>query len=264
MNKKIILFFFVLLAILYSCTTKNESSHLHENEKKEHWSYTGETSPENWAEIEKNSDCEGQYQSPINIIENNTIPINSKDDLKIFYSPNTHISKVLNNGHSIQFDFETGDSIKFNEEIYYLKQIHFHEPSEHKINGVIYPIEVHLVHVSNKNQLSVFSVLGMEGQESELFEFFKSFLPLENGKSKKIDKEINLTKLSLENRDYFFYGGSLTTPPCTESVNWFVFKNPIIVSLEEVLALKSNMPLNNYRNEQPLNGRTVYNKYENN
>ena len=260
MDKKITIFLFATLVALGSCTNKNKTNQLDEKGKQEHWSYKGETSPEHWAEIEKNSACGGKSQSPINIIGKNTVPINLKDSLKIFYSPKTLLSKVENNGHSIQFDFETGDSIQFNKEIYYLKQIHFHEPSEHKINGVIYPIEAHLVHISNKNQLTVFSVLGIEGEESQLFEFFKSFLPLENGETKEIHQEFDVTGLSLENRAYYFYTGSLTTPPCTENVNWIVFKDPIILSLEEVLALRKNMPLNNYRNEQPLNGRIVYSK----
>ena len=61
-----------------------------------------------------------------------------------------------------------------------------------------------------------------------------------------------------ENKDYFFYTGSLTTPPCTEGVNWYILKEPITVSLEQVNLLKELMPINNYRNEQPQNGRELY------
>ena len=260
MAKKIILFLFTAFIALSSCKNKKEPDPLDEHSEQKHWSYHGETSPEHWMEIEKNSDCGGTGQSPINIIDNTTVPIDIKDSLQLYYSPKTLLSKVENNGHSIQFDFETGDSIQFNNDTYYLKQIHFHEPAEHKINGVTYPLEAHLVHMSRNNTLTVFSVMGIEGEESQLFEFFKSFLPLANGETKEIHQQLDITGLSLENRGYYFYSGSLTTPPCTENVNWIVFKDPIVISLEEVLALRNNMPLNNYRNEQPLNGRTVYHK----
>ena len=181
----------------------------------------------------------------------------SENHLNIFYSPKTLISKVENNGHSIQFDFEMGDSINYKNDIYYLKQIHFHEPSEHKINGVIYPIEMHMVHLNKAGQISVLGILGEEGDESQLFEFFESFLPIENGAEKDIHQNIDLSSLFLNANNYYSYSGSLTTPPCTEGVNWVVFKTPIILSVGEVLKLKNNMPVNNYRNEQPLNDRLV-------
>lgn len=260
--KKQLLFLLVggTLFFTFSCTKKNVTTQENKHVEEKHWSYEGETSPEHWVEIEKNADCGGLYQSPINIIENATVPAESLEGFKVFYSPKTLLSKVENNGHSIQFEFLTGDSITYKDEVFYLKQIHFHEPSEHKINGLIYPIEAHLVHISEQDRITVLSILGIEGEESQLFEFFESFLPLENGATKEINKEIDLTKLSLEDQPYFSYSGSLTTPPCTENVNWVIFKQPIVLSLDEVLTLRKNMPLNNYRMEQPLNGRVVYNK----
>jgi carbonic anhydrase len=259
MSKFPILIFSVVLA-LSACRfeANHNSSEKESKEKHSHWSYQGETSPEHWAEIEKNSDCGGMSQSPINIIETDAVTVNNSSNLEIYYSSQTLLSEVENNGHSIQFDFETGDSILYNNEIYYLKQIHFHEPAEHLINGIKYPLEIHLVHASADNKLTVIGILGMEGKKSDLFEFFKSFLPLANGETKEIHKEIDLTELSLESKDYFSYTGSLTTPPCSENVNWIMIKEPLVLSLDEVNSLKENMPVNNYRNEQALNGRKVY------
>ncbi len=68
----------------------------------------------------------------------------------------------------------------------------------------------------------------------------------------------NLTTLLPRNRAYFTYSGSLTTPPCTENVNWVIFKQPMRASVEELTELKANMPLNNYRTEQALNSRPVW------
>ncbi|ALJ04243.1 carbonate dehydratase [Pseudalgibacter alginicilyticus] len=257
MNTKAILLFCASLLLNFSCKHENKITHTPEAAHSQHWSYTGETSPEHWVEIEKNSDCNGKYQSPINIIDKDTDSVKTKDNLKILYSPTTLLSKVINNGHSIQFDFEAGDSISYKNEIFHLKQIHFHEPSEHKINGIIYPIEMHLVHLSKTGKITVLGILGEEGNQSPLFEFFESFIPLENGATKDIHQKIDLSSLFLEDKNYYSYDGSLTTPPCTENVNWVVFKQPIILSVDEVIKLKNNMPLNNYRNEQALNNRIV-------
>ncbi|MFS4481406.1 carbonic anhydrase [Hyunsoonleella sp. 2307UL5-6] len=245
----------VFIVLVSSCVQydKDKASY----KKYLHWSYSGETSPEHWIEIEKNSDCNGKHQSPINIIHQNVDSVALQGDLKIQYTPLTLLKKVENNGHSIQFDFEAGDSINYKNETYYLKQIHFHEPSEHKINGLIYPIEIHLVHISKSGNITVLGLLGEEGVESQLFEFFESFLPLENGTAKDIHQTIDLSGLLLEDKHYYAYGGSLTTPPCSEGVNWIVFKEPLILSVEEVIKLRNNMPLNNYRNEQAINNRVV-------
>lgn len=244
---------FVLVVIASIHLYRENYSH-----KNLHWTYEGETSPQHWSEIEKNSDCDGVRQSPINIIDIKTI--NSGIDeskLNISYSPMTFINSVINNGHTIQFNFETGDSIKYHDKTFHLAQIHFHEPAEHTVNGIRYPLEIHLVHTFQNQEYAVMSVLAKEGQESQLFEFLESFLPIEVDKSKTIHQPLDLTTLFPTNKSYYAYGGSLTTPPCTENVNWIVFKEPIIVSEEEVLKLKKNMPKDNYRNEQPLNGRIV-------
>ncbi len=257
MYVKIALLLPLTLMANMSCTSSKHDISEGLRQHNLHWGYSGETSPEHWIDIEKDSDCGGRYQSPINIIHNNAKRTKNHNELNIQYAPNTLISKVENNGHSIQFDFEAGDSINYHNEIYHLKQIHFHEPSEHRINGIIYPIEMHLVHVSKTGSISVLGLLGEEGDESQLFEFFESFLPIKEGMIKDIHQKIDLSSLFLEDKPYYSYKGSLTTPPCTENVNWIVFKEPIILSVEEVLKLKNNMPINNYRNEQPLNDRVV-------
>lgn len=263
MTMKTMLLPSILLILLSACIQapnspkKNiEKTEIHATDEK-HWGYSGETSPRHWAEIEKNSDCDGELQSPINIIHRSADSIKISNKFEMFYTPNTFLSEVQNDGHSIKFAFKSIDSIRYKKDIYYLKQIHFHEPAEHKINGLIYPIEMHLVHQSASGKYTVLGILGEEGAESDLFEFFQSFLPLENGETKTINEQIDLSYLQLDKKSYYTYKGSLTTPPCTESVNWVVFKEPFILSVEEVLTLKSNMPINNYRIEQPLNGRIV-------
>jgi len=229
------------------------------NKEHTHWSYQGETAPEHWAKIEKDSQCGGSKQSPVNIINTNTeYSAGLQSSLKFNYVPQTHIHDVVNNGHSIQFDFEPGDSIDYQGKRYQLIHFHFHEPSEHTIDGIRYPIEMHLVHRNEDNNFAVLSIMGREGEVNQPFEFLESFLPIKSGEKKIIDKAFDLRNILPKDASQFFvYSGSLTTPPCTENVEWIVFKDQIVLSEQEVLRLKKNMPKNNYRNEQPLNGRTV-------
>jgi carbonic anhydrase len=223
-----------------------------------HWDYTGELSPEHWAEVEEYSDCNGKHQSPINIIDIDAKTLGGmQKQLKLGYDASTHIYDVVNNGHTIQFDFEKGDSLIWKDVTYYLKQIHFHEPAEHMINGIRYPIEIHLVHQNNAGELAVVGILGKEGVESPAFEFLEHFLPLPPGTKAEIDKAFDLNTIIPDDRAFYTYSGSLTTPPCSEGVRWFVMRDAIDLSEEQVLVLQENMPHNNYRGHQPLNYRVV-------
>ena len=222
------------------------------------WDYEGELSPEHWAEVEEYSDCNGKHQSPINIIDvNATFEPELNSALALEYDAMTHIYDVINNGHTVQFDFEEGDSLRWKGQTFFLKQIHFHEPAEHMINGIRYPIEIHLVHQNEAGDLAVVGILGKEGVESQAFDFLENYLPLPPGSEAKIDKAFDLNNILPEDRSFYTYSGSLTTPPCSEGVRWFVLRDAIDLSEEQVLILQENMPHNNYRGHQPLNDRIV-------
>jgi len=253
--------FYFLLA---SCqpNTETQPSQIAENKgskhpQSEHWTYQGETGPQHWAEIEKQSDCDGMHQSPINIIDVDVETDTTLPPLEIHYASSVKIHDVTNNGHSIQYNFEKGDYLTLGGTSYELKQIHFHEAAEHTINGVRYPLEIHMVHISEKGEVAVLAIMAMEGRSSAPFSFLESYLPIDVGETKPIDTHFDMNLNLPEQREYYAYNGSLTTPPCTEGVRWFVFKQPISVSLDQVKQLQRLMPLNNYRDEQPLNGRKV-------
>jgi carbonic anhydrase len=224
------------------------------------WTYGGERGPEHWAELESGAACDGDAQSPINIIAVETAPDSSDNwPLVIDYPPATRIHDVVNNGHSIQYDFDRGDTINFRGDSYALVQVHFHEPSEHTINGLRYPIEMHLVHYSEaRDEYTVLAVMGEEGRDSAAFTFLEAYLPVAPGEEKVIDRPFSLRSALppvLEPR--FHYRGSLTTPPCSENVNWVVFRNPVTLSHEQVVQLQALMPLNNYRGTQERGARVV-------
>ena len=113
-------------------------------------------------------------------------------------------------------------------------------------------------HVSEDKEYVVFAVMVKEGEESETFKFLEEYLPVQPEEQKTIGKPHSFALYMLDNFSHYYYNGSLTTPPCTEAVNWFIFKDAISASPEQVKALADLMPRNNFRPTQPLNGRTVY------
>jgi carbonic anhydrase len=232
-------------------------------EKKEtpkHWSYDGETSPEHWAEIEKESACGGNHQSPIDIVTDNLVTKSSGVKVSdIHYDFNTIIHDITNNGHSVQYNFaDNVNYVSFEGKRYNLAQYHFHAASEHSVNGMHFPLVIHMVHVSEDKKFVVFALMVKEGNANDAFDFIESYLPVNQGETKAIGKAHHFENSFLENFDHYYYKGSLTTPPCTEAVNWFVFKDAIEASPTQVKAIADLMPRNNYRPTQPLNGRTVY------
>ena len=250
-----ILFITGLILTLASCQTKSSKT---ETERKEqlHWTYEGETGPDHWSEIEKDSDCDGSFQSPINLV--NYKVVEGLEPIDLHYSEKTVLHDVANNGHSIQYDFEEGDFLIHETDTFHLKQFHFHEPAEHLIEGVRYPLEIHLVHQNESKEFVVLSVMAKEGKNSKPFELLESYLPIQKGETKLIKRPFDISQNLPQNKGYFSYKGSLTTPPCTEEVMWIVFKQAIEVSLEQVELLKYLMPINNYRDEQPHHGRIIY------
>ena len=142
----------------------------------------------------------------------------SNSTFEINYEDSTHICVVFNNGHTIQYNFEPGDYINLNSIRYNLIQFHFHEPAEHLINGMRYPMEIHLVHSNEKGSYTVLSIMAQEGSGSPPFEFLELFLPINVNETITVDQAFNLNLNLPSNRSLFNYTDSLTTPPCIEGV----------------------------------------------
>ncbi|MCP2025980.1 carbonic anhydrase [Flavobacterium sp. HSC-32F16] len=253
------------LVLLISCNNKSketeqsvvssDTTKTTENHHKKHWDYQGETGPEHWSEMDQN-DCGGKTQSPVDIVE--TENDKTLKPIDFHYNQKTKIHDVINNGHTIQFDFDSGDFIIINGERYELKQFHFHESAEHTIKGVRYPLEIHMVHKSKTGKFAVVSIMAQEDRKSnETFEFLDKYLPSKVNDTVKVNNDFNINKVLPENKTYYTYEGSLTTPPCTEGVQWFIFKNQIDVSIQMIQDLKKLMPVNNFRTVQELNGRKI-------
>ncbi len=221
---------------------------------KAHWTYLGETGPDHWGDLSHNfSACkEGQKQSPINI------PSTSPTNLKgIEFNYKDTPLRIINNGHTIQLNYEKGSSIRVGENTYDLLQGHFHSPSEHKIKGRSFDMVAHLVHKNNKEELAVVAVLFEKGKKNDFIETLWNNLPAEEGKENVLNSiKINVKSILPAKKHFYNYSGSLTTPPCSEGVNWNVLREPVQVSNEQIDRFTSIFKLS-VRPVQPLNGRTL-------
>ncbi|NCN95225.1 MAG: carbonic anhydrase family protein [Bdellovibrionales bacterium] len=220
-----------------------------------HWSYEGETGPENWGDLKPEySLCKtGQNQSPIDLVFKK--PQTGRD---IKTSFKNSAVKIIDNGHTIQVNFEPGNSIEIEGEKFNLLQAHFHSSSEHAIAGNLLPMEMHLVHKSDAGDLAVLGVILIEGASHPILESIWQSIPIQKGMEKEVSFTINPEDLIPRTRTYYNYSGSLTTPPCSEGVNWNVFNTPVTISTEQIMAFRSLYPSNN-RPLQPLGNRRTVN-----
>jgi carbonic anhydrase len=168
-----------------------------------------------------------------------------------------HVADVVNNGHTIQVNYPAGSTLVLGERSFALAQYHFHSPSEHTLEGRPFPMEMHLVHKSGDGKLAVLGVFIQEGAANPAFAPVWDNLPQEKGVEVHLEHvTVDVDELLPAERKGFRYQGSLTTPPCTEGVEWLVLATPITLSAEQIAAFRALVHGNN-RPIQPLNGREM-------
>lgn len=219
---------------------------------KAHWSYEGPEGPSHWGDLSPAYEtCKtGQNQSPINITE--VIPY-ELDDLKVNYRPSK--LEVVNNGHTIQVNVEGGNFLEIGGKRYDLLQYHFHSPSENALEGRLYDLEMHLVHKSEEGRLAVIGVFFRIGAENEQIQTIWSNMPTKPGK-RTSDRRIDPNELLSQMTPYYHWMGSLTTPPCSEGVHWFVLREPLSISKGQRETFLKTIGANN-RPLQPIHQRQI-------
>jgi carbonic anhydrase len=222
-----------------------------------HWTYEGATGPAHWAELDPAfaASSEGKAQSPINLVTAAAKAGNAATSLRL--AQHEHVASLLDNGHTIQVTVEEGGTFTTGHGTYQLVQFHFHAPSEHTIDGRSFPLEVHFVHQSADGHLAVVGMLFVEGPANEDLAKVIAHFPAGSGQSahlpaEKIDLDLHLPA----DPTAYNYAGSLTTPPCTEGVDWYVLRQPVTASREQLAAFAARFG-DNHRPVQPLNGRTI-------
>jgi len=219
-----------------------------------HWGYSGHGGPENWAELNPAYEMcgKGVNQSPINLtdfVESELPPIT------FHYSGLA--TEVVNNGHSIQANYTAGSTIEIDGKTFELKQFHFHSPSENTINGESFPMEAHFVHAAQDGSLAVIAVMFKIGDENEGISKLWKQMPAKAGEKVAMASQVKADDVLPQDRDYYRFNGSLTTPPCTEGVLWMVMKQPMTVSQEQVDAFTHVMHHPNNRPVQSVHARPV-------
>ncbi len=245
MKRFLILFISVLLI----------SAGLAFSDSKVHWGYTGNKGPEHWGDLsEKFAICSsGKNQSPINLAGMIEADL---EDIKFNYKKTS--LKVVHNGHTIKVKYDEGSSIRIDDRKFKLLQFHFHSPSENHIEGRSFPMEAHLVHEDKDGNLAVIAVMFTKGKGNPLIKTVWEHMPAEAGsRVSKPKKAINVMDMLPENKAYYRFNGSLTTPPCTEGVRWLVLKDPVRVSNHQVKKFRSVMLHDTNRPIQRRNARPV-------
>ncbi|VAW65296.1 Carbonic anhydrase, alpha class [hydrothermal vent metagenome] len=217
------------------------------------WGYSDEEGPDHWASLSADfQECSGNNQSPVNLTHF------IKSDLKkIKINYNTDGNEIVNNGHTIQINYAKGSSINIDGMNFELKQFHFHSPSENHINGKSYPLEAHFVHADKNANLAVIALMFDIGDENKTLDKAWSKMPQHTDDKYTLSNKVNADDLLPAKRDYYRFNGSLTTPPCSEGVRWFVMKEAVSLSKKQLGAFKSALHNPNNRPIQAVNARVI-------
>jgi carbonic anhydrase len=256
------IYFFMAIALLSGCLNQDPSEKEDHPESHAsvggtpHWSYDGEESPEHWAELSPEfiACAEGHFQSPIDL-ETYEAKKYHGDILEFHY----HASPidVVNNGHTIMAKIEERNHMLVNDEqSNELLQVHFHAPAEHQIDGIVYPMEMHMVHVNEQKDYAVVGIFIKEGAENEVLKDLWECMPTEYFQHNHGKESCDLRAPIPENHAVIHYTGSLTTPPCSEGVEWYVMETPIELSKKQVMDFKSLYD-HNARPVQNPEGRVI-------
>lgn len=244
-NFSLLLSIFSLLIFLPSCQNDDE---INCNTYK--WEYFGDEAPDTWPIC--TAECGGQSQSPVNITGAVT-----DNDLKVLVTNYKPVPiNLINNGHTLQFNYDDGSTINVNGEEYKLLQFHFHGLSEHTVDEKQFPLEVHLVHQNAAGDLAVVGVFFEAGSENTFLSNFTGNLPVSEDQNYTSEDMVNVEDVLPTETGYYTYSGSLTTPPCSEIVTWLVMRSPVEASNNQIQEMNAILK-DNFRPIQALNGRQI-------
>ena len=227
------------------------------------WGYTGDKAPENWASIDDAylTCATGRQQSPIDL--SSATPVVERDAPEvvgeILVQPGQRLDtlELIDNGHTVQVVADSAIAISISGERYELVQMHFHAPSEHTIDGQSFPLEAHFVTSNAAGDLAVIGEFFVAGEASQDYAPLLASLPAGEGEARVLtDLDFDLASLNLHPDSYYEYPGSLTTPPCSEGVKWFVAREPTSMSTEQLQGITALLD-GNARPVQPLNDREL-------
>jgi len=221
-----------------------------------HWSYEGHAGPAHWGELspEFKTCGMGKMQSPVDLAN-----ANATSGVEISYDYKPVGLNIINNGHTVQFNVGNGSSMTSHGKKFNLLQVHFHTPSEHPVSGKPYAMEAHFVHKAADGSLAVIGLFFNEGAENEALKNVIKNAPKGNshGAHDVAGVTVDIRSILPANPSYYRYMGSLTTPPCSEGVNWFLVTKPVTASAQQIAAITAAIGGENARPAQAANNRLI-------
>ncbi|XP_020152767.1 alpha carbonic anhydrase 1, chloroplastic-like [Aegilops tauschii subsp. strangulata] len=244
--------------VTHACDTANGVS----------FGYSGRTGPKHWGSLSPNFTvcAKGIYQSPINIVRDCVVRDPRMEPLKRYYTSTN--ATMIDNVFNIALRYnDTVGTVMVDGKTYKLKQLHWHSPSEHTINGKRFVVELHMVHYTDDGNITVVSILYRHGKPDHFLCQIKDKLAELSAEGCKAEKGdplpvgvVNMKELMQDEDRYFRYVGSLTAPPCTENVIWNILGEIREMTKEQAVALMAPLEKSYRQNSRPiqsLNGRTV-------
>jgi carbonic anhydrase len=218
-----------------------------------HWAYNGAGGPATWSALKPEfALCgTGQRQSPIDIRGGLAVDL---EPVRFDYQASRFA--VIDNGHTVQVNVGPGNSIEAAGKRFELVQFHFHRPSEERIDGRQFEMSLHLVHKDEQGRLAVVGLLFEKGPPQPVLQKVWNNLPLEKNEESAARVPLELAELLPADRRYFTYMGSLTTPPCSEGVQWIVMRQPVTLTQEQIDIFARIYPMN-ARPVQSAAGRRI-------
>jgi carbonic anhydrase len=251
----------LVLASLASCASSSRHGDGHV-----HWGYEADDGPARWGAMDPDwiLCAEGLEQSPIDLTRavSTTLPaleFELPSGAQVEVLNQRGVVSALDNGHTIQVNAPGSETLTIGGKEYELVQFHFHAPSEHTVNGRHYPMEAHFVHQAADGELAVVGLFIEEGARNPGFAPIWAELGNEPGDEEMVIMLPDLPRHFLAGRStgVHHYEGSLTTPPCSEGVQWYIRSTPTQLSRAQIEAFTALYDHNN-RPVQPLNDRTLY------
>ncbi|KAF0891895.1 hypothetical protein E2562_011289 [Oryza meyeriana var. granulata] len=229
--------------------------------------YTGSIGPAHWGNLSANfTRCsKGKQQSPINIKTTDLVHDPNMEPLHRNYTAAN--ATLVDNIFNIALRYEEAGVVSINGKKYRLKQMHWHSPSEHTINGYRFPLELHMVHSDDNGNITVVAFLYRFGRPDPFFSQIQDKLAELYAEGCKAEKGtpvpagfVSMLSLRQHVHMYYRYVGSLTTPPCTENVIWNIPARVREMTPQQAAALMAPLEEGYRRNNRPtqrMHGRTV-------
>ena len=220
------------------------------------WDYEGKRGSLNWGKLDPSFKAcsKGREQSPLDI--RNAHLNKALQPIEFHYIAGP--VKLENDGHTVAVRMDPGSYMVAGGVRYNLVGFDFHHPSETPVRGKLTDMEIHLMHRSADGKLAVVAVRLNEdtGNPNAVLATLWPHLPAKAGSSEKVTEMVNPGGLLPGDRGYWTYMGSLTIPPCTEGVRWFVFEQELSISRDQLRAFADLFKVNTRPLQDP-HGRRI-------